>query len=95
MLTLMLTRPSLIPCHVKVMSSLDQQKKKKWHVDKAGQRQAYTTGCSSRSIGSCKRKFSTVNDHPELPCNKKQVLKDDAEFSSQMVEAVEQPCQEP
>ena len=89
--------------HMSILNPLSREgheftrstKKKKWHMGKAGQRQAYTIGCSSRSIGLCKRKFSTVNDHPELPCNKKQVLKDDAEFSSQMVEAVEQPCQEP
>ena len=49
----------------------------------------------ANSIGPCKRKFTTVDDHPELPCNKKQVLKDDAEFSSQMVEAIKQPHQEP
>ena len=40
-------------------------------------------------IGSCKRKFSTIDDHSELPCNKKQVLKDDDDFSSEMVEAVD------
>ena len=45
--------------------------------------------------GPCKRSFSIIDDHSELPCNKKQVLKDDAEFSSQMVEAIALPCQEP
>ena len=45
--------------------------------------------------GPCKRKFSSVDDHAELPCNKKQVLEDNAELSSQMVEAVEQPHQGP
>ena len=45
--------------------------------------------------GPCKRSFSIIDDHSELPCNKKQVLKDDAKFSSQIVEAIVLPCQEP
>ena len=41
--------------------------------------------------GPCKRHFSTIDDYPELPCSKKQVLTDGAQFSSQMVEADAQP----
>ena len=44
--------------------------------------------------GACKQLSSAIDDRPELPCSKKQVLKDGAEFSFQMGEADEQPCQE-
>lgn len=43
--------------------------------------------------GPCKRSFSTIDDHPKLPC-KKQVLTDDVEFSSRTVEVDAQPNQE-
>ena len=42
----------------------------------------------------CKRHFLAIDDHTELPCSKKQVLKDGAEFSFQVVEIDEQPRQQ-
>ena len=37
--------------------------------------------------GPCKRNFSTIDDHSDLPYSKKQVLTNEAEFSILMVEA--------
>nr|POE59416.1 hypothetical protein CFP56_45678 [Quercus suber] len=50
--------------------------------------------CSSVSTGACKRNFSDVDDHSELPSSKRQVLKDGAEFSFQAMEADDQPRQQ-
>ena len=44
--------------------------------------------------GPCKWNFSTIDDHSDLPCSKKQALKNDAEISIQMVEVGAQPRQE-
>lgn len=41
--------------------------------------------------GPCKRNFSTIDDHSNLPCSKKQVLKNDAKIPNQMVKASAQP----
>ena len=40
------------------------------------------------------RNFSNVDDHSKLPSSKRQVLKDGAEFSFQVVEADDQPRQQ-
>ena len=51
--------------------------------------------CPSVSTGACKRNFSDVDDHSELPSSKRQVSKDGAKFSFQVVEADDQPHQQP
>ena len=45
--------------------------------------------CPSASIGACKRTFSDLDDHSDLPSSKRQVLKDGGDFSFQVVEAVD------
>ena len=50
--------------------------------------------CPSASTGACKRTFSDVDDHSELPSSKRQVLKDGGNFSFQVVKAVDQPRQQ-
>ena len=51
--------------------------------------------CPSASTGVCKRNFLDVDDHSELPTSKRQVPKDGAKFSFQVVKADDQPCQQP
>ena len=89
----MLTRPPLTLYHVRGMNLLGQQKNCRWTRLDTGKNMQQVA--QAEYTGPCKRSFSIIDDHSELPCNKKQVLKDDAEFSSQMVEAIAQPCQEP
>ena len=55
---------------------------------------AQKTGLAA-ATGACKRTFSDVNDHSELPSSKRQVLKDGGDFFFKVVEAVEQPRQQP
>ena len=50
--------------------------------------------CPSVSTGACKRNFLDMDDHSKLPSSKRQVLKDGAEFSFQVVKADDQPCQQ-
>ena len=93
MLTLKHTRPTLTHCHMRTMRLLGQQKKNgTWtRMERCKSTQQIA---QAEHTGPCKRKFSSVDDHDALPCNKKQVLNDD-ELSTQMVEAVEQPRQKP
>ena len=50
--------------------------------------------CPAASTGACKRTFSDVDDHSDLPSSKRQVLKDGGDFSFKVVEAVDQPRQQ-
>ena len=50
--------------------------------------------CLAAVTGACKRTFSNVDDHSDLPSNKRQVLKDGGDFSFKVVEAVKQPRQQ-
>ena len=46
------------------------------------------------NAGGGKRNFSQVGDHSELPCKKKQVLRDDEILFFPLVDAGNQPRQE-
>ena len=50
--------------------------------------------CLAAVTGACKRTFSDVDDHSDLPSSKRQVLKDGGDISFKVVEAVEQPRQQ-
>ena len=54
---------------------------------------AQKTGLAA-ATGACKRTFSDVDDHSDLPSSKRQVLKDGGDFSFKVEEAVEQPRQQ-
>ena len=45
--------------------------------------------CPAAATGACKRTFSDVDDHSDLPSSKRQVLKDGGDFSFKVVEAVD------
>ena len=74
-------------------STRAQKKPSTWtRLDRASTTQKV---CQPDFSGACNRNFSAIDDHSELPCNKKQVLKDGFDFSFQMVEADDQPHQQP
>ena len=73
-------------CHVRGMKLLGKQKKTgTWTRLDRGKITQQTT--QAVFTGPCKRNFSTIDDHSDLPCSKKQVLTNEAEFSILMVEA--------
>ena len=93
MLNLMLTILSQTLCHVRSLKWLGQQKKTgMWTRLDMGQITQQPIQDAFSSLG--KRNFSTIDNHSDLPCSKKQVLKNDEKISIQMVEAGAQPRQE-